>query len=27
VFFHQGAPALGALRTEQDIEAVQAAAA
>jgi transposase len=26
-FFHQGAPALGALRTEQDIEAVQAAAA
>ena len=27
VFFHQGAPALGALRTEQDIEVVQAAAA
>ena len=27
VFFHQGAPALGALRTEHDIEAVQAAAA
>jgi transposase len=27
VFFHQGAPALGALRTEHDIEAVRAAAA
>jgi transposase len=27
VFFHQGAPALGALRTGQDIEVVQAAAA
>jgi transposase len=26
VFFHQGAPALGALRTEHDIEAVRAAA-
>ena len=26
VFFHQGAPALGALRTEHDIEVVQAAA-
>jgi transposase len=27
VFFHQGAPALGALRTEHDIEVVRAAAA
>ena len=27
VFFHQGAPALGALRTGHDIEVVQAAAA
>jgi hypothetical protein len=27
VFFHQGAPAPGALRTEYDIEAVRAAAA
>ncbi|HEY1823664.1 MAG TPA: transposase [Trebonia sp.] len=26
VFFHQGAPALGALRTERDIEAARAAA-
>jgi transposase len=26
VFFHQGTPALGALRTEQDIDVVQAAA-